>query len=323
VRFNDYKDKALSLATIQAYNDWHIDEWCGSAPGRFIPLAHMPMWDPQLCAEETRRVNKKGCFALTLPPNPTRHGMPSWHSSAWDPLWRACDELGVVICLHIGDATAAATSPDAPIDVYMTNMPVTLYSTASDLVFSPILRKFKNIRFALTEGGAGWVPHFLERADYVYQQHHAWTKQQFGDKRPSQVFLEHVQLCFIDDKAAVKAREDIIDNLTFETDYPHSDCQFPRSPEVLWQSLSGLTDGEINKITHENANRWYSFDPFKHIKKEDCTVAALRAQATHVDLSILDTGLSLSASTAGKGDVVTYEMYNKQNPVKISETVDA
>ncbi|MGW2046606.1 hypothetical protein ACWCPF_15675 [Streptomyces sp. NPDC001858] len=22
-----------------AYNDWHIDEWCGAYPGRFIPMA--------------------------------------------------------------------------------------------------------------------------------------------------------------------------------------------------------------------------------------------------------------------------------------------
>ena len=321
VRFNEYKDKDLALATVQAYNDWHIDEWCGAAPGRFIPLAHMPMWDPELAAAETRRVNKKGCFALTLPPNPTRHGMPSFHSDAWDPLWKACDELGVVVCLHIGDATGAVTSPDAPVDVFITNMPVTLYATASDLVYSPILRKFKNIRFALTEGGAGWAPHFLERADYVYQQHSAWTKQKFGDKKPSEVFLEHVQLCFIDDRTAVKARHDIIDNLTFETDYPHSDCLFPRSPEVLWESVSGLTDQEINKITYENANRWYSFDPFKHIPKQNCTVGALRAQAKHVDLAYLDTGMSLSAST--KGQIVTWDMYAKQNPVEISETLDA
>ena len=33
-------DKDLALVMLQAYNDWHIDEWCGSHPGRFIPLAH-------------------------------------------------------------------------------------------------------------------------------------------------------------------------------------------------------------------------------------------------------------------------------------------
>ena len=33
------QDKDVALAMVQAYNDWHIDEWCGSHPGRFIPCS--------------------------------------------------------------------------------------------------------------------------------------------------------------------------------------------------------------------------------------------------------------------------------------------
>ncbi|MGE0386126.1 MAG: amidohydrolase family protein [Gammaproteobacteria bacterium] len=322
VRFLEYKDKDLALATVRAYNDWHIQEWCAYDPARFIPLAHMPMWDPNLCAEEVRRVNKLGCHALTLPPNPTRHGLPSFHSDHWDPLWKACDELGVVTCLHIGDATGAVTSNDAPVDVFISNMPVTLYATASDLVYSPILRKFNNIKFALTEGGAGWAPHFMERADYVNQQHGAWTNQKFGGKKPSDLFKEHVQLCFIDDRTAIKTRYDCgIDILTFETDYPHSDCQFPHSPEVLWESVKDIPDEDINKITHLNAMRFYNFDPFRHRPREKCTVGALRAEATHVNLDYIETGRALNASV--KGQIVTWEMYAKQNPVEIVEQIEA
>ena len=35
---------------LLAYNDWMIDEWCASAPGRYIPLVLIPMWDPTLAA---------------------------------------------------------------------------------------------------------------------------------------------------------------------------------------------------------------------------------------------------------------------------------
>src|ERR671919_102076 len=28
-----------ALPVLQAYNDWHVDEWCGTYPGRFMPLA--------------------------------------------------------------------------------------------------------------------------------------------------------------------------------------------------------------------------------------------------------------------------------------------
>jgi hypothetical protein len=45
-----------------------------------------------------------------------------------------------------------------------------------------------------------------------------------------------------------------------------------------------VPDNEINRITHENALRLYSFDMFSHIPKEELTVAALRAQASDVDL---------------------------------------
>ena len=38
------------------------------------------------------------------------------------------------------------------------------------------------------------------------------------------------------------------------------------------------------KITHENALRLFSFNPFTHVSKDQATVGALRTQATDVDL---------------------------------------
>ncbi|MGE0385982.1 MAG: amidohydrolase family protein [Gammaproteobacteria bacterium] len=315
-RIFEFRNKELALAVIRAYNDWHIDEWCGEHPGRFIPCAMVPMWDPVLAAAEVRRVNAKGCHAISLPPQPARMGFPSIHGDHWDPLWRACDELGVVCCLHIGDATGAVTSMDAPVDVFISNMPVSLYATASDLVFSPVLRKFGNIHFALTEGGAGWVPHFLERIDYVYRHHHAWTKQDFGGRLPSEVFKQHVSLCFIDDQTAVENRYRCgIDNLTYEVDYPHSDCTWPNSPEVLWESLKSIPDADIDKITHLNAMRIYSFDPFKHIPRQDCTVAALRRRAAHVDVAPLEVNVP-EHMTKGRTGIMTLEAYNRLNSLE-------
>ncbi|MGA7053616.1 MAG: hypothetical protein WBZ37_20560 [Mycobacterium sp.] len=42
------EDKDVALAMVRAYNDWHIDEWCGSHPGRFIPCAIPAVWDPEV-----------------------------------------------------------------------------------------------------------------------------------------------------------------------------------------------------------------------------------------------------------------------------------
>ncbi len=36
-----------------------------------------------------------------------------------------------------------------------------------NLVYSQTLRKFPDLKIALSEGGIGWIPYFLERADYT------------------------------------------------------------------------------------------------------------------------------------------------------------
>jgi Amidohydrolase len=68
------EDPEFSVALVQAYNDWHIDEWCGAYPARFIPMAIPVIWDAEECAKEVRRVAKKGVHALTFTENPAAMG---------------------------------------------------------------------------------------------------------------------------------------------------------------------------------------------------------------------------------------------------------
>ncbi len=46
---NMHREEA-TLVMVSAYNDWHIDEWAGSYPDRFIPIAILPTWNPRPCA---------------------------------------------------------------------------------------------------------------------------------------------------------------------------------------------------------------------------------------------------------------------------------
>src|SRR3954452_5889519 len=106
------KDKDAALAILRAYNDWHIDEWCGTYPGRFIPLALPPLWDPHLMADEVRRVAAKGCHAISFSENPAKLRMPSFHSDHWDPFWSACCEEDALVCLHIGSSSTLVVTAD-------------------------------------------------------------------------------------------------------------------------------------------------------------------------------------------------------------------
>jgi predicted TIM-barrel fold metal-dependent hydrolase len=280
------EDKDLALAVLRAYNDWHIDEWSGTYPGRMIPLSIPPIWGPELMAHEVRRVAQKGCHAVTFSENPEKLGYPSLHNDHWDPFWAACSDENMVVCLHIGSSSqVVVTSIEAPIDTLITLQPINIVQAAADLVWSPVLRKFPQLTFALSEGGIGWIPYFLERVDNVYKHHRAWTHQNFGDRLPSEVFRERVIACFIDDAFGIESREKLnVDMITWECDYPHSDSVWPVSPETLGSYLDGVPADQVAKITHENAIRLFSLDAFAHVPKGQATVGALRAQATDVDL---------------------------------------
>ena len=276
---------------VRAYNDWHVDAWCGEYPDRFVPCGITPIWDPNLQAKEVRRLAEKGCHAVTFSENPYKLGHPSLHSDHWDPFWAACEESKTVVCLHLGSSSQLhMTAPDAPFTVQITGTGISLFDCASDLIWSPILRKFPDLKFSLSEGGIGWVPYFLERVDYTYTHHKAWTGADFGDRMPSDVFKSNIITCFFDDHFGVANVETIgADMVTWECDYPHSDSSWPNSPEHLWSHFEGLSlsDAVINKITHENVMRLYSFDPYSIRPREKCTAAALRAEVPNHDVSIV------------------------------------
>ncbi len=282
------EDKDLALAVLQAYNDWHIDEWCGAYPGRFIPMALPVLWDPELAATEVRRVAAKGCHSVTFTENPATLGYPSFHAEHWDPFWGAvCDER-VVVSIHLGSSgQLSVTAPDAPVDVMITLQPMNICQAAADLLWSRVIKQYPDIRFALSEGGTGWIPYFLDRLDRTYDMHRAWTGQDFGDRLPSDVFRQHFLTCFIADPVGITLRHDIgLDNIAWECDYPHSDSSWPEAPEELARVAADVPDDELSRITYENACRWYSFEPFAHRPKQRCTVGALRAETPGHDVSI-------------------------------------
>ena len=282
------QDKALAHVMLQAYNDWHIDDWCGAAPERFIPLAQLPLWDVGLMVDEIRRVAAKGCHAVTFVENPTLLKLPSVHDRAWDPLWQACCDHGVVLAIHIGSVfQPAPPSGDSAPETMMAGVPMASLQTAADLVFSDVFRRFPALRIALSEGGIGWIPYFLERIDYLHERHHRWTHWRFEGERPSDVFRRHFLNCFIEDAAGIRARDAIgIETIAWECDYPHSDSTWPEAPERLMRALAGVPDDDIDRITHRNALRWFHSDALERAGgRANACVGALRARATDVDLS--------------------------------------
>jgi predicted TIM-barrel fold metal-dependent hydrolase len=302
------KDPQNAYRVLQAYNDWHIDEWCGKHPTRFIPMANLPQWDPELMVEEIKRVEAKGCHAVTFPDNPAAVGLPSLHSGSWEPFWSICNDLGIVINCHIGTGyTPPYPSMESPIEAWITGMPISIANSASDWITLDAFQRYPDLKMALSEGGIGWVPYLLERADFTNRHHGAWTHKSYGDKKPSEVFREHILTCFIEDDVGLANRHLIgIDNICVEVDYPHSDCLWPDMPEALWRSIQsvpgGIPDDEIDKMTHQNVLRHYRFDGVEKMGgRASCTVEALRRLGEGVDTKPVSlAGIAPSGYAPGK-----------------------
>ena len=283
---NQGPDPDVNEAMIRAYNDWHLDEWCGSYPDRFMPCGLLPLFDVERAAVEVRRLADKGCHAVTFSENPEALKMPSIHSGNWDPLFAACCDVGTILCCHLGSSSKnTMTSRDAPISIPIALSPALTIFTLADLVWNDIWWRFPELKFSLTEGDIGWIPFFLQRAEHTQDVQSGWTGHTFPDGTgPADIFLEHVLCCFISDPVGVELIDHFnIDNVCWECDYPHSDSTWPNSPEVVAEEFAGLSDEQIAKITHLNAMRHYRFEPFATRAPEDGTVGALRAEAADVD----------------------------------------
>jgi predicted TIM-barrel fold metal-dependent hydrolase len=285
---NQGPDRDLNLIMIKAYNDWHVDEWCGAYPGRFIPCGILPLYDVEEAAKEVRRLAGKGCHAVTFSENPEALNMPTIHSDYWHPLLRAASDNNVVLCTHVGSSSRRPQlSSDAPPSVTMTASSMMSMFSLVELIWAEFYDKFPDLKFSLTEGDVGWIPYFLWRAEHVLNRHSGWTKASFpeGVTGPTDIFKKHIYTCFISDKVGVKLMEYFNeDHLFWESDYPHSDTNWPFAPEDVIETMGHLSDAVINKITHENAIKAYSFDPFKYVPRDQATAGYLRTQATDVDV---------------------------------------
>ena len=286
--FTESSDKEVALVMLRAYNDWAIDEWCGAYPGRFIPLGIVPMWDIDLAVEEVHRLDAKGCRSISFLETPHVQGFPSFLSGYWDPMFQAICDANMVLSLHIGGGFEVIRRPaEAPIDHLMVLACQISAITAQDLLFGPTLRRFPDLRVALSEGGIGWIPFYFDRIDRHFQNQ-SWLHggDDFGGKLPSEVFREHILACYITDPSGLLLRDRIgLDNIAWECDYPHTDTTWPQSPEFAWGELqtAGCSDEEIHKITWQNACRFFDWDPLAHTTEAQATVGALRALATDVD----------------------------------------
>lgn len=251
--FPGFKDKDLADVCVQAYNDFIIDEWCAAVPEMFVPMIICQLWDPELAAKEIARCIDKGARALTIPENTEPIGLPGFFSDTWDPLWRVCEEAGLPICMHIGSSGLASMELPQPEIVQLATAPlVHAINSSVNLMLSPVPQKFPDIKIVWSEGGIGWIPAALERAQDMFHRHRFWATG--TEISPMEVHAKNYWYCMIEEPVGFKSRHDIgIHRILWESDYPHSATRWPHCQEGAAEVFKDATQEEIDLITHKNA----------------------------------------------------------------------
>jgi predicted TIM-barrel fold metal-dependent hydrolase len=263
--FLERADKDLALTCLRIYNDWMIDDWCGGAgKGRLIPLTLVPLWSPQLAAEEVRRCAAKGSYAIAFSENPSKLGVPSMYTGEWDVLWQACVETGTSVSMHIGSSSSMpSTSEDAPLATSMSLYAQNAQGSLCDWVFSGSLQRFPDLTIAYAESQVGWMPFQLERMDAVWRDGRGGVDD--VTVAPSEQVHGRVYGCVFDDLHGLINREAVgLDHILFETDYPHSDGTFPHSRKVAHELFvaAGMDAEACYKVLRGNAIEAYGLHRF-------------------------------------------------------------
>jgi len=263
--FEESTDMELALACTRAYNDWILDEWCAAVPGRQIPVVILPYWDIDASVKELQRTAEKGARTYSFLELPHMRGFPSYHTDHWDPLLAATQEANMAISVHFGSTGASDMIPPegghgGGVNINrITVMGLNSAFAMTQMLTSKMFLKFPKLLFALSEGGIGWMPYLLERIDYVWDRHR-WYNDINREIPPSELFKDHIFGCFIYDDAGIEARHRIgVDQIMFESDYPHSDSNWPHTRKMLAASLADVPDDEARKIVELNARRVYNW----------------------------------------------------------------
>ena len=260
------EDPELRRVCYRAYNDW-LAEFCATAPQRLIGVGLIPIDDPQTAADEVRYLARlrvrTGMFLAASVKEPL------WED-AWELLWQAAAETGIVIGFHLGGGLRTVTWK-GPKATHPGNMGVRVSASTlqmdeplAAIIFSGALERHPGLKIVLAETGIGWLPYMLERLDDTYDKFldaAEFWKRQGGlalTMEPSRYFKRQVWATFQTDHAGLRLIDVLGDDrVMWASDYPHADSTWPESQKAIEDNFKDVPAASRRRILCDNARALY------------------------------------------------------------------
>jgi predicted TIM-barrel fold metal-dependent hydrolase len=257
-------DDPFTLALMQTYNDWLLEDFVAPDRKQLIGLPALPVnHGMDVILSELERCIAKGAKGFFIPAFPRT----AYVDAYYDPLWKAAAEAGTPLCLH---RTFGGVDPMGGFQFTIPGVNVAgtvarFFSGViplTNFIYTGVFVRHPKLKIVDAEVNFGWVPFWKATMDEQYYKQRGWAKIPL-EVAPSSFLGTNVFVTVLDDQVGfdyVQHDPQMAEIAMFSIDYPHSVCLWPGSAGHIERVTKNVDPVSKEKILAGNAIRVYDLN---------------------------------------------------------------
>jgi predicted TIM-barrel fold metal-dependent hydrolase len=277
----------VRAAGAQAYHRWAGD-FMAKSGGRLVGVAEPgPCLDLEATERELRWVADHGFVSVMLPGATADATLPPLQDPYYERFWAVAEELGLVLSVHAGwgleqgaffklfesinKAMGGAAGVDGSAGHDFDKLAEALDKSDESplrldlgprramwqLMIGGVFDRHPNLRLALTEVRADWVPKTIAHLEELHAAGNFPTELTPTEYYQRNIFATPSSI----HRSEVEMRHEIgLDKLLFGVDYPHWEGIWPNTADWIRTAFAGVPEADARKILGENAIAAYGLD---------------------------------------------------------------
>jgi predicted TIM-barrel fold metal-dependent hydrolase len=265
-------------AAVRAYNDWLGEEYCMVSRDRLIGLGVIPWTNIDDAIAELERCARLGLKGVALGVFPSGKSYPTLED---DRFWASALDMKMPLTVHVGfdrlgpraseptfvyrdaDPAAVAKIPGRTIVEWMALLGLPPALSLTQMVMSGVFDRLPDLQLFFAETRLGWVPFWMEEADYWYERHRHWAERLLNLKPlrqpPSDYVRQHIHFSVQHvERVAIELRHHLgVGHVMFATDFPHIECDWPNTRPFAERLFAGVPEDEAFKIAAGNVLSYF------------------------------------------------------------------